>query len=450
MRWSDLDGRRLVIWGTGQEGIACARMAFRRGIDPIVVDDDPAAGGARISASLGPGIGVVSPGDPSVLRSEVIVRSPGVSRYRPELAAARERGVVVTTAMALWLDEHRDRPVLAVTGTKGKSTTAAMAAAILEASGRRVALAGNIGRPVTDLPSDDTSVVYVVEVSSFQAAEVTSSPRVVVLTSLAPDHLDWHGGVEAYYRDKLTLVANPPFGALAVNGESTVALEQTAGHPDRTVFGPGGRVRVESGQITVDGEVLAPVGELRVPGAHNVVNLLGAVTGVTLVTGSAPSPTAVVRAVREFGGLPSRCQHVATIDGVEFVDDALASNPFATATSVQAFPDRPMTMILGGSDRGVELGPLAGVLAGRRPEPRLVVMPPQEDRFEVVGAGFSGTLVRARDIESAAVAAFELTPAGGVVLFSPAAPTPPGGGGYRERSRRYRAAIETLGSRQPH
>jgi len=444
VRWSDLDGCRLVIWGTGQEGIAAARMAFGRGIGPVLVDDDPVAGRDRASVLLGPEVDVVSPDHPSVLQAEVIVRSPGVSRYRPELTAARERGVAVTTAMALWLDEYRDRPVLAVTGTKGKSTTAAMAAAILEAAGVPVALAGNIGRPVTELSPTDPAEVSVVEVSSYQAAEVTSSPRVTVLTSLAPDHLDWHGGVEAYYRDKLALIATPPFGALAVNGGSAVALDRTAGHPDRTVFGPGGRVQVEDGQITVDGAVLASIAGLRVPGAHNVTNLLGAVTGVMLVTGSAPSAAAVSRVVAEFRGLPSRCEHVATVGGVEFVDDALASNPFATATSVLAYPHRQVTLILGGSDRGVGLGALAGVLARLRPPPRLVVMPPQEDRFDVLAAGSSPPPVRADDLESAVTGAFELTPPGGVVLFSPAAPTPPGGGGYQERSRRYRAAIEGL------
>jgi len=444
VRWSDLDGCRLVIWGTGQEGIAAARMASRRGIDPVLVDDDPVAGRARASVLLGPEVDVVSPDHPSALRADVIVRSPGVSRYRPELIAARERGVAVTTAMALWLDEHRDRPVLAVTGTKGKSTTAAMAAAILEAAGVPVALAGNIGRPVTELSPTDPAEVYVVEVSSYQAAEVTTSPRVTVLTSLAPDHLDWHGGVEVYYRDKLALIATPPYGALAVNGESAVALERTAGHPDRTVFGPGGRVRVEEGQVAVDGVALAPISGLRVPGVHNVANLLGAVTGVLLITGSAPPGAAVSQVVGEFRGLPSRCEHVATVDGVEFVDDALASNPFATATSVLAYPDRQLTVILGGSDRGVDLGELAAVLARVRPPPRLVVMPPQEDRFDALAGGSSPRPVRVDDLESAAAVAFEHTPPGGVVLFSPAAPTPPGGGGYQERSRRYRAAIEGL------
>ena len=150
-------------------------------------------------------------------RVDVVVRAPGVSRYRPELAAAEAAGVVVTTAMALWLEDYADAPVVAVTGTKGKSTTAALAAAILAADGLEVALIGNIGVPVLDTYGAPRADAYVVEVSSYQAVDVTRSPGVVVLTSLAPDPLDWHGGVEPYYRDKLRLVeAGRPDGSVAL------------------------------------------------------------------------------------------------------------------------------------------------------------------------------------------------------------------------------------------
>ncbi len=147
---------------------------------------------------------------------EAIVRAPGVSRYRDELVEATDRGVTVTTPLAVWLQDFHDQPVLAITGTKGKSTTATLAARILRNTGARVALAGNIGIPVTDLYEQPDIDVYVVEVSSFQAAEVVTSPPASVLTSLAPDHLDWHRDIEAYYRDKLRLISVGPTGSVAV------------------------------------------------------------------------------------------------------------------------------------------------------------------------------------------------------------------------------------------
>ena len=195
-----------------------------------------------------------------------MLRSPGVSRYRPELEAARAAGVTVTTAMALWLEDFADARVVAITGTKGKSTTAALTAAILGHDGSDVALIGNIGVPVVERYGMPLADAYVVEVSSYQAADVQVSPGLVVLTSLAPDHLDWHRSEEAYYRDKLRLVEAGPPGILAVNAGSEEAVRRTAGHPRRTLFGPSGRVTVDaSAVVTVDGEPLVDASGLGLP-----------------------------------------------------------------------------------------------------------------------------------------------------------------------------------------
>ena len=204
---------------------------------------------------------------------------------------------------------------------------------------------------------------YVVEVSSYQAADVEVSPGVVVLTSLAPDHLDWHGGEEAYYRDKLRLIEAGPPGALAVNAGSDEAVRRTEGHPARTLFGPTGRVRVDDAAgvppstetPVLDGSLLRP------PGRHNLWNLCGAITGATLLNG-APVP----RHPRGRGGRLRRpalaCRTVGERHGLTFVDDALASNPFATVASLGAFPGREVTVILGGADRGVDPGDLVDAL----------------------------------------------------------------------------------------
>jgi UDP-N-acetylmuramoylalanine-D-glutamate ligase len=285
-----------------------------------------------------------------------------VSRYRPELVAAEAAGVAVTTTMALWLVDHSDAPVLAITGTKGKSTTAALASAILRAGGRRVDLIGNIGVPVLDTYGQAPPDAYVVEVSSYQAADVTRSPGVVVLTSLAPDHLDWHGGIEAYYRDKLRLVEAGPSGLLAVSAANDEAVARTMAHPGRVLFGPTGRVRLDDGGwIEVDGTRLVDARRLRLPGRHNVWNLCGAIAGIVLLTGEVPFAEAVGAALDGFVGLPSRCQVLGQRDGRTYVDDALASNPFASATSIESFAGRSLTVIVGGADRGVDPG------AGRPP-----------------------------------------------------------------------------------
>jgi len=439
-----LDGvlrRRLAIWGMGAEGLALAELAAGRGVTPLLVDDHPVEAEERVASTLAAPLDVVGPGDVDWSQVDVVVRSPGVSRYRAELVAAEAAGASVTTTMALWLEDHADAPVLAVTGTKGKSTTASLAAAILGADGRSVELIGNIGVPVLDTYGRPRPDAYVVEVSSYQAADVTRSPGVVVLTSLAPDHLDWHGGVEPYYRDKLRLVESGPPGHLAVCAGNGEALSRTADHPDRTLFGPEGRVvAAPDGWLEVDGVRLADTTHLRVAGTHNVWNLCGAVAGVLLLTGAAPSAAAVEASLSGFAGLPSRCAVVGERDGRTYVDDALASNPFASAASVRTFDGRPLTVIVGGADRGVDPEPLVEALTAHRPQPSVVVLSPGSEQLAGVLAGVAGTVREAIDLAAAVTEATALTPVGGVVLFSPGAPTPEGGGGYRERSRQFVAA----------
>ena len=441
MTLDEVLGLRVAVWGVGAEGSAFVGLARRRGVEPMLVDDHPDVPAGVVGAP------VLLPADVPWAEVDVVVRSPGVSRYRPELVTAEAAGARVTTAMALWLDDYADAPVVAVTGTKGKSTTAALAAEILRRDGLDVALIGNIGVPVVDTYGRDPADAYVVEVSSYQAADVTTSPGVVVLTSLAPDHLDWHGGVEPYYRDKLRLVeAGRPGGPgeLAVSAGNAEAVRRTAGHPRRTLYGPEGRVRVGAdGWVEADGTRLADAGLLRVPGRHNAWNLCGAVAGALLLTGRVPSPGAVAGAVGSFAGLPSRCHVLGERDGRTYVDDALASNPFASAASIETFAGQDLTVIVGGADRGVDSAPLVAALANHRPRVSVVVLPPDADRLVAAlrAGGLDVAAVgTAEDVAAAVGAAEGGTPAGGVVLFSPGAPTPEGGGGYRERSRQFAAA----------
>jgi UDP-N-acetylmuramoylalanine--D-glutamate ligase len=441
--------RRVGVWGLGQEGLAMARLLDSRGASPVFIDDQPDLAAARLDLVMDRPVTVSDPASVAWANLEVVVRSPGVSRYRPELLGAVAGGAVVTTAMAMWLEDHADANVLAITGTKGKSTTAALAAALLGHDGADVALIGNIGIPVTETYGRPDADAYVVEVSSYQAAEVTVTPRVCVLTSLAPDHLDWHGGEEAYYRDKLRLIEAGPVGELAVNAGNAKSLERTGSHPRRTLFGPSGRVRVGAGGDTVeiDGASVADLAAFSAPGRHNRWNLCGAIAGALLLTGRAPRPEMVQATIAGFDGLPSRCRTVGQRDQLTFVDDALASNPFATLTSLDAFAGRELTLILGGVDRGVDPRALVESLASRQPSPRILVLPPDPDRLMVAiqrAATRRAAHLSIRTTPGLAEAvkeAMAVTPAGGVVLFSPAAPTPAGEGGYGERSRQFIAAI---------
>ena len=444
MNLDQLCQRRVAIWGLGQEGLDMVRLLADRQVTPLVVDDDPEQAARRLAHGFGPGHQVVPPRAVDWTTVDAVVRAPGVSRYRAELGAASAAGVEVTTAMALWFEDFAEARVLAVTGTKGKSTTATLAAAILRADGFEVDLIGNIGVPVTATYGRRLADAYVVEVSSYQAADVTVTPGVCVLTSLAPDHLDWHGDEETYYRDKLRLIEAGPVGALAVNAGSDEAVRRTASRGDRVLFGPTGRVRADPVRgVEVDGSPVVGTDRLRVPGRHNQWNLCGAIAGALLLNGRPPSTAAVGAAVDEFEGLPSRCRTVGQRAGLTFVDDALASNPFATQSSVEAFADRDLTLILGGADRGVDPGALVEALTVRRPAPVVIVLGREPRRlYDALDAARHGRSPSLRlqgvgDLDEAVALAVASTPPGGVVLFSPAAPTPEGGGGFTTRSRQF-------------
>ena len=238
-----------------------------------------------------------------------------------------------------------------------------------------------------------------------------------------------------------------------MSAASDEAVRRTAGHPHRILFGPAGRVQVTpSGAIVVDDEELGAAPAMPVPGRHNLWNLCGAIAGALLLDGASPSIDSIRAAVDGFDGLPSRCRTVGERDGLTFVDDALASNPFATVSSLAAFPGRALTVILGGADHGVDPTGLVEALASRRPVPHVVVLSPDSNRVaeslasRSAEGGAALAVDVARDLEDAVQKAVRTTPAGGVVLFSPAAPTPEGQGGFAERSRRFVEASGLQGS----
>ena len=230
-----LSGKRVAVFGAGMEGQSFARRIGPSCAEIVVLDDlaggRPASGGPGPSA-LGVDLADLNVRSPAVLaetRFDFVVHSPGVSRFDERLVDARRLGAVVTTPTALFMEDFADRQVVAVTGSKGKTTTAMLTVAVLRAHGLDVALAGNIGRPVTELYDDAAHDVFVVELSSFQTAEVTTSPTVGVLTLLAPDHLDWHRSIENYYADKLRLFSQRSDVPVAVNGccDQAVARAQS-------------------------------------------------------------------------------------------------------------------------------------------------------------------------------------------------------------------------------
>ena len=439
-----LAGSRVAIFGAGMEGQCFARRVGPTCAELVVVDDiagDPSGltGPRQAVDTAQSGLDVQPPSILEARSFDFVVHSPGVSRYDERLAAAARLGAVVTTPTALFMEDFQQRRVVAVTGSKGKTTTSMLTAAALSAYGLDVALAGNIGRPLTELYDDDDHDVFVVEISSFQAADVTVSPSVGVLTLLAPDHLDWHRNLTNYYDDKLRLFSNREGVPVAVNGCCEEAVARSSWLKGRVLYGNSGPVRLERAQVVVSELGPLDLREFRLLGEHNLLNACGAVTAALLTTGELPDRTRLERELSAVRAPRSRLQPVGDIGGVSYIDDALASNPEGTVAAVRAFQGRKVALIAGGHDRGLDYTALVQVIESSLPQPVVFLM---GDAGAAIASLFDDT---SSSVERQVVASLEVAvslassrPDVSVVLFSPASPTPRDEGSYLDRSRSFR------------
>ena len=432
LSWSDLPGARVGVWGLGREGHANLRKLRALGVEPVLVDDHPGD----------PGVLATGDGGLAALeRCDVVVKTPGLSRYRPEVARLNEIGIPVTGGLGLWLAEQDLQKVLCVTGTKGKSTTASVTGHLLTGLGYRCLVGGNIGVEPYD-PTEKTDFDYwVIEVSSYQATDLPCTPPVTAVTSLHPDHLDWHGGVEQYYRDKLSMCTQPGADLTVANGDSDLLRQR------ETLLGP--RVEWVSEDDDPDADWMAPLGLL---GRHNRRNALIARRCLAALGVSGASDDKTLRAAASgYQGLPSRLAPIGTVAGVTFVDDSLSTNVLPTLAALDAFPGRRIALIVGGHDRGIDYAPLAaGVLA--RAAPTLVLtLPDSGPRIRAViektAAGIEVT--NCPDLDEAVAAGFRWARPDGVVLLSPAAPSFGRFRDYRERSEAFAHAVRAISETPP-
>ncbi len=447
--WSDLAGRRVGLWGFGVEGRVNLAMLRSLGVEPVIVDDrgpdavehDPAEADAATEVVLATAAG----GLDALLACEVVVKSPGISRYRPEARRLHDAGIPIVGGLGLWFEAApRDR-VLCITGTKGKSTTTAIAGHLLEQWGYRVMIGGNLGTPPYAPEAGTDHDFWIIETSSYQATDMSSSPPVVVVTSLDADHLPWHDDdLATYQRDKLSLCTQPGAAVTVASGAS-VALRAAA-----DLLGPVVEwvdAEGEPGEAGEPGED-EWIDGLGLLGAHNRTNArLARAALIAMGIPEASDPVALARGATGFAGLESRLQIIGTIDGVDFVDDSLSTNVLPTLAAVDAFSSRRIALLVGGFDRGIAYGPLADGL-GRRTEETLVLTLP--DNGATILAALEADpspAVRARasaDLRAAVHEAFAWARPDGVVLLSPAAASFGRFADYRERAQVFAAAMREI------
>lgn len=417
LSWTDLAGLRVGVWGVGVEGNATLRRLAADGIEPVAVVDGTDE--TALAALRG---------------CDVVVKSPGISPYDAPAVELARAGVRLVGGLGLWLAGAPADRVVCITGTKGKSTTTSIAGALIRGLGHTCLTGGNLGSPPWD-PEAGTADWYVVEVSSYQAHDIETSPRVVVVTSLAEDHLTWHHGVENYVRDKLSLCTRPGAEVVIVPQGDPALLRH------RDLLGPA---VVEVGDA---GARAAWVDALGLLGDHNRRNaLLAREALVRLGVPGADDDEALARAAASYTPLRSRLTAVGTVAGVDFVDDSLSTNTLPTLAAVDAFAGRRVALLVGGHDRGIDYAPLAEGLTGRTDPLLVLTLPDNGPRIADALAAHAPDVetAPAEDLVAAVRTAYAWARPDGVVLLSPAAPSFGRFKDYAERADVFEAAVRDL------
>jgi UDP-N-acetylmuramoylalanine--D-glutamate ligase len=412
--------RRALVLGLARSGEAAALALARRGVQVVGADRSEELDVGRLRGS---GVEVVlGADDPALLDGvDLLVKSPGVPSEAPLAAAARARGITIWSEVELG-GRLLENPILGVTGTNGKTTTSELLGAVFRAAGRAVAVAGNVGHPLTALDGalrDDAWIVC--ELSSFQLEDVvTFRPRIAVLLNLTPDHLDRHASLEDYRAAKLRIFENQVAGDVAVLPRG---------------FGPvpGTARRVE---FAADDPLPA---EPRMPGAHNRENAAAAAAAARAV--GLPD-AAVAEALRSFPGVPHRLELVREVDGVRFVNDSKATNPEAAERGLAAYPPG-LRLILGGSRKGTPFQALAQ-RASTAGVARAYLIGEAADEIAEALAREGVRFTHSADLETAVRDAFADAERGEVILLSPACASYDQFADFEERGARFRELVEHL------
>ncbi len=451
----DAKGKKFLILGLGASGYSAARKLLSMGADVSVADSSVAyevmkradelqeAGAKRISWGL--------PAD--MLRNqEFLIISPGVPVDEPVVKSARRRGVPVMSELELAY-RLTESPIIAVTGTNGKSTVVTMLGEIFTAAGVANLVAGNIGRPLVDaIDEASPETVLIVEVSSFQLETVIDfRPRIAVLLNITEDHIDRHKDMSVYREAKARLfkrqqpedfavvnLDDPEVTKVLDSIKSSLVPYSTEQQTERGVF-------VENGMIWAvlppeyKPETVGSVGDIHFKGSHNLENALAAI-GVAMVWGLPAGD--IMKAVSKFKGLSHRIELVAEKGGVRYYDDSKATNPDAVRRALGAF-EEPVVLLAGGRNKGMDFGSLKSVIAKK--VKAAVLFGESADEFAgIIKDAGSIMAVKAETMEEAVRLAAERAEPGDAVLLSPGCASFDMFNGYAERGQAFQDAVLAL------
>src|SRR5690625_4875741 len=419
MKFATLEGKRVAVWGYGREGRAALAALCRHLPDQSPTLFCHAADMAGTTPDAGIEVRTDAPDAEALAAFDFVIKSPGISIYKPEIIAARAHGTVFTSGTALWFGENPDARVIGITGTKGKSTTAAMTAHLARALGVRTALAGNIGMPLLDLDGQQADL-WIVELSSFQTGE--AGPLAVgVVLNLYEEHLDWHGSRGRYFDDKLKLA--DAAHTLVVEARHDERLARRAWHRQRWLFGAPDGWRLDGNDLCRGDDVIVPAltAHLHVPGAHNARNACAALTALEAASIlDEQHASAAAQALDDFTPLPHRLQYLGERDGVRWINDSISTTPAASRAALESFRGQPVTLILGGHDRGVDWTDFARFAAGR-PDLHIITQGANGTRIATALREHAANipLTETDNLNSEVNLVRQHTPRNGLVMLSP-------------------------------
>jgi UDP-N-acetylmuramoylalanine--D-glutamate ligase len=447
-----LTNKKVLVVGLGQSGLSVVRYLVREGARVTVsdrkreVDLDPRM--VQEMKALGVTLETGGHTMDTFIRSEQIIVSPGVPLDLAPLVAAKEKGLPVTGEMDLAV-QITPTPIVAVTGTNGKSTVTAFLGALLHNAGHKVFVGGNLGTPlIAYAAAGSPADVAVVEVSSFQLDTMEGfSPLVAVLLNISPDHLDRYPNYEAYVQSKLKIFKNQGAGDFAILNDDDERLSSFAPRPEvavlryglkkkdlRLAFAEGKGIRAG---LPGKESHFFDLQKCPLPGKHNVDNMMAAaLAGLALTV----EPPVIQDTMDRFQGLPHRLELSGRIREVDFYDDSKATNVDAAIRSMASF-DRPIVLIAGGRHKGGDYAPLVRVAEGRVKKAFLM-----GESKQLMAEAFEGRIpyATADDMDDAVTKAFSVAKAHDVVLLAPACSSFDMFTDYAHRGRAFKEAVERL------
>ncbi|MFN8576148.1 MAG: UDP-N-acetylmuramoyl-L-alanine--D-glutamate ligase [Candidatus Sericytochromatia bacterium] len=431
MRIQELRGKKLALWGLGSEGWSTLKMIRKKfpATQITLLNDKDIKNEMESMLQQDPFLTLVTGDDiKNVINDfDIVIKSPGISSYRPEIEGAKEKGVIFTSATKLWFAEHENAKTICITGTKGKSTTSSLVTHLLRNSDKRVTLGGNFGTPMLDMlevePKPD---FWVIEMSSYQISDFDDSPYIALLLNLFPEHLDWHKNVENYYKDKVNLFANQKEGQKAIVNKMDPNTQLYLDRIKNPIFfNDENGFHVKDGDIYKGSEKIFLGKDVPIPGNHNLSNICAA---LTVVEQAGVDYKKCIDAIKTFKGLPHRLYPWGIKDGIIYIDDSISTTPQSAIAALETYKGKEITILLGGFERGLNVDDLAKYLVDNNVN-AVITMPDNGNRIfntikdQMEGKSSNLKLIESKDLEDAVLKAKKVTNSGGVILLSPGAPS---------------------------